>query len=98
VAAALADACRALDRERATRHAERLIGWGEGLTPAGDDFLVGLIAGLDALASGDPRRRSFLEAVAATLVRDASRTTPIASQPSPCRRHHTEPLIVCATP
>ena len=51
----LRDACRALDCAQATRHVDRLIGWGEGLTPAGDDFLVGLIAGLDALVA---RRRS----------------------------------------
>ena len=95
VTAALADACRALDRERATRHVERLIGWGEGLTPAGDDFLVGLVAALDALAGEDPRRRSFHAVLAATLRRNASRTTPIAAH---CLRlaagaHHAEPLL-----
>ena len=55
---ALRDACRALDRERAARRIERLVGWGEGLTPAGDDFLIGLLAGLDALVHGEPRRRA----------------------------------------
>jgi len=95
VTAALGEACRALDRERAARGVERVVGWGEGLTPAGDDFLVGLLAGLDALASGVPERRSFHEVLAATLVRNASRTTPIASH---CLRlaaggHHGERLI-----
>src|SRR5262245_6948373 len=31
--AALLEACRALDAEGAARQAERLVGWGEGLTP-----------------------------------------------------------------
>ncbi len=95
VAAALGEACRDLDRERAAWCVERLVGWGEGLTPAGDDFLVGLVVGLDALASGAPGRRSFHEALAATLERNAARTTPIASH---CLRlaaggHHGERLI-----
>ena len=65
-AAALVEACRAFDGERAARHASSLIGWGEGLTPAGDDFLVGLIAGLDALVGGDGRRRCLRAALAST--------------------------------
>jgi len=79
-AAALGDACRALDCERAVRHASCLIGWGEGLTPAGDDFLVGLIAGLDVLADGDQRRLRFHAALAAAIAAGAERTTPIAAQ------------------
>ncbi|HEY2190490.1 MAG TPA: DUF2877 domain-containing protein [Caldimonas sp.] len=76
---ALRDACRALDCERAARHAGTLIGWGEGLTPAGDDFLIGLIAGLDALAGGDERRRCFHGALATAIAAGAGRTTPIAA-------------------
>jgi hypothetical protein len=79
LAAALRDACRALDCEGAARHAERLIGWGEGLTPAGDDFLIGLIAGLAALAGGDERRQRFYTLFAATLCSGTQRTTPIAA-------------------
>ena len=67
VVAALGEACRALDRQQAARQRDRLIGWGEGLTPAGDDFLVGLIAGLDALVDGDERRDRFRDAFAAAL-------------------------------
>lgn len=95
VTAALVDACRALDRERATRHVERLIGWGEGLTPAGDDFLVGLVAAFDALAARDSRRCSFVAALAGTLRRNASRTTPIAAYGLrlAAGTHHAEPLL-----
>jgi hypothetical protein len=47
-----------------------LIGLGIGLTPSGDDFLVGLLAGLEA--TDDPRRH----ALAAAIVREApGRTT-----------------------
>jgi hypothetical protein len=59
---ALTAACAALDVGRATAQIDRLIGWGEGLTPAGDDFLVGLLAGLDALSSGDAERQRFRDA------------------------------------
>jgi hypothetical protein len=94
-AMALRDACHALDSERAARHADRLVGWGEGLTPAGDDFLIGLIAGLAALTGTDDRRRRFHASLAATLRSSTRRTTPIAAH---CLRlaaegHHDEPLI-----
>jgi Protein of unknown function (DUF2877) len=79
VAAALHDACRALDQVQAERHAARLVGWGEGLTPAGDDFLVGLLAGLDAMVQHDPARRRLQRAVAARIAASVARTTPIAA-------------------
>src|SRR5205823_9976478 len=55
---ALGRATRGLDGDEALRLLARFIGWGEGLTPAGDDFLVGWIAGLDALAL-DAARQQF---------------------------------------
>ena len=93
--AALSDACRAVEGEQALRQVQRLIGWGEGLTPAGDDFLVGLIAGLDASTPADERRCEFRRALAAALIGGAPRTTPIAAH---CLRlaaggHYTEPLM-----
>ena len=95
VIAALGAACRALDCERAARAVDRLIGWGEGLTPAGDDFLVGLAAGLDALVRGDERRRRFQSALAEAVASRSERTTPIAAH---CLRlaaggHYPEPLL-----
>ena len=48
-------ACRDGHFERALLDAVRLIGWGEGLTPAGDDFLVGLLASNTVVAlAGKP--------------------------------------------
>lgn len=92
--AALRNACRTLDRDEATRQVDRLIGWGEGLTPAGDDFLVGLMAGLDALVLGDERRHSFRAALAAALVSRPQRTTPIAAHylRLAAGGHYNEPL------
>lgn len=96
VAAALRDACRALDREQAARYVERLVGWGEGLTPAGDDFLVGLLAGLDALAYEDEGRRRFRSAVAGELTGRTQRTTPIAAHylRLAAAGHYAAPLIL----
>ena len=77
--AALEAACGQLDGEKASQHAKNLTGWGEGLTPAGDDFLVGLCAALNALAADNARRRAFLLSVGATIAASSSRTTPIAA-------------------
>lgn len=95
VAAALGDASRALDFKEAARHVDRLIGWGEGLTPAGDDFLVGLIAGLDALVGSDEGRRGFHSTLAAVLTSGMQRTTPIAAHfiRLAAAGHYAEPLI-----
>ncbi len=75
----LGGACRDLDLAEALDHAQRLVGWGEGLTPAGDDFLVGLCAALAALVYGDAGRRTFVDGFGAILAKQGSRTTPIAA-------------------
>jgi Protein of unknown function (DUF2877) len=79
VCARVEQACRDGHFERALLDAVRLIGWGEGLTPAGDDFLVGLLAGLDALAKGSAIRAAFLTGFRAGLAAHADRTTEIAA-------------------
>jgi hypothetical protein len=95
VVGALQEACRTLANAQATLHVERLIGWGEGLTPAGDDFLVGMLAGLDALARGTPRRQRFRDALAAAVVTGATRTTSISAQYLRLATggHYTQPLL-----
>jgi hypothetical protein len=70
-------ACRDGDVDAALAHASRLIGWGEGLTPAGDDFLVGMLAALHALASS-AARATFVARLGAALELQAHRTTAIA--------------------
>ena len=79
VCARVEQACRDGDVDAAISDAIRLIGWGEGLTPAGDDFLVGLLAGLDALATDSPQRGAFLERFGAALAAQTQRTTEIAA-------------------
>src|SRR5437773_2142423 len=79
VCARVEQACRDGHFERALLNAVRLIGWGEGLTPAGDDFPVGLLAGLDAMATGSAIRATFLTRFRAELAAHADRTTEIAA-------------------
>jgi hypothetical protein len=79
VAAALEQACRDLDGPRALPQVDRLIGWGEGLTPAGDDFLVGLLAGLDALAGECDERGRWMVWLCACISARRGRTTPVAA-------------------
>ncbi len=58
-----------------------LIGCGCGSTPSGDDFLVGLLAGLGALACGDPARGRFLASLAHAIAAEAAvRTTALSAQ------------------
>ncbi|HEU5297381.1 MAG TPA: DUF2877 domain-containing protein [Burkholderiaceae bacterium] len=79
VTAALIAACCALDGPLAAQHAARLIGWGEGLTPAGDDYLVGLCAGLDAMLNDDPARATCRAAITEVLLGSLPRTTAISA-------------------
>jgi Protein of unknown function (DUF2877) len=45
----IADACRDGDLGGVLAHSIPLVGWGEGLTPSGDDFLGGLLFGFASL-------------------------------------------------
>jgi hypothetical protein len=74
----LEHACRSLESGAAQTQVARLIGWGEGLTPAGDDFVVGLLAALQILA-GDDARRSFLHRLCATVAAASAYTTAVAA-------------------
>jgi hypothetical protein len=75
----LHEACRRLDVDEAAQCVARLVGWGEGLTPAGDDVLVGLRAALGAQVGGRADRADFLLALSAAMMAQAHRTTPIAA-------------------
>jgi hypothetical protein len=75
---ALAEASRALDLDRATTAIRALIGCGPGLTPAGDDLIVGLLAGLFASLGDDPARRRFLHGLGAAVAAAAATTSEIS--------------------
>lgn len=79
ICARVEQACRERDADAALLEAVGLIGWGEGLTPAGDDFLVGMLAGLDALAADSAVNAAFLARFGAGLKAHAQRTTVIAA-------------------
>ncbi|MDH3714361.1 MAG: DUF2877 domain-containing protein [Gammaproteobacteria bacterium] len=75
---ALPDAVGAL-RSHASRTAVvRLVGCGPGLTPAGDDLLVGFLAGLRASAGNCASRQAFLAELSATVRGAATGTNAIS--------------------
>ena len=57
-----------------------LVGLGEGLTPSGDDVLVGVLAGLDAARETLGDAAVLRERLCAELERGTSRTTRLAAQ------------------
>jgi hypothetical protein len=91
---ALLEATEALHAEEACAAIGPLIGLGPGLTPAGDDFLVGYLAGLWSTAGSDTARLRFLASVGAWLSEAASQTNVISQAyiQSAVRGHASEPI------
>ncbi len=75
---ALAEASRALDLDRATAATRGLIGCGPGLTPAGDDLIVGFLAGLFASRGDGPAKRRLLHALGAAVAAAVANTGEIS--------------------
>ena len=73
----LAMASRSHDCATTLRLLSHFIGLGPGLTPAGDDFIVGWVAGL-ALAAHTPAQLSFLQAICAGVENLAAMTTSVS--------------------
>jgi hypothetical protein len=73
----LVDAALSSRPDQVADAVRRLIGLGDGSTPAGDDFLVGFVAGLAALPP-DRERDTFRAAIATAIVADAARTGAIS--------------------
>ena len=67
--------CNASDAEKA---AAQLVGLGVGLTPSGDDMLVGFCAGLQAACGDDPIRTDFLDLFSGILERISMLTNDIS--------------------
>jgi hypothetical protein len=72
--ACLARAARDLHADDATDALDRLIGCGPGLTPSGDDLVVGLLAGLWSTTGRRPARRAFLDALCSWVAAAAAAT------------------------
>jgi hypothetical protein len=91
----LAAAGRRLDAEAAATAARRLVGLGAGLTPAGDDLLVGFISGLMASSRGGRDRDVFARGLARMLQGCARATTSTSAAwlAAATRGHASEPLI-----
>ncbi|MGH7313501.1 MAG: DUF2877 domain-containing protein [Candidatus Rokuibacteriota bacterium] len=76
---ALARACAENDPSAAVASAERLIGLGPGLTPAGDDFVGGAFFARAALAGATSTAGGWAQATAGVRAIAAARTHPISA-------------------
>ncbi len=75
---ALIDATRNFQVDGAITSLRPLIGLGPGLTPSGDDFIVGYLAGLWSTAGSDSSRLRFMSSLGAWLSRAAAGTNAIS--------------------
>jgi Protein of unknown function (DUF2877) len=83
----LAIASRSRNSRAALAALADLVGLGPGLTPAGDDFIIGFLAGL-TLASTTPEQTSLLRAICSGLETLAPATTMIS------RRHLDDACVL----
>lgn len=74
----LMDATRKFQVDHVITAFNPLIGLGPGLTPSGDDFIVGYLAGLWSAGGGDPSRSRFISAVGTWLFQAAASTNAIS--------------------
>jgi Protein of unknown function (DUF2877) len=70
----LARAARHLQSDEAADALDRLIGCGPGLTPSGDDLIVGVLAGFWSTTGHDPAQRAFLRDLCAAVAAAAVAT------------------------
>lgn len=80
LATTLTAAAKDLDAGGAGSAAAGLVGLGPGLTPAGDDFLVGFLAGLWSSAGGNAGRLHFLAGLGRKVDRLSGRTNDISRE------------------
>ncbi len=94
----LLQATRDFQFEDAGTSIRRLIGLGPGLTPSGDDFLVGYLAGLWCTVESNPSRMRFLTALGSELSDAAQNTNEIsrAYLLSAAKGHVSEPIATLA--
>jgi hypothetical protein len=92
----LTRAARGLQIDEAASALNRLVGRGPGLTPSGDDVIVGLLSGLWSTAGEQPAARAFLDALGAAVTAAAAATGDISRTylTLAAHGHFAEPLIV----
>ena len=95
---ALLQGTRDFQFEEVRASVKPLIGLGPGLTPSGDDFLVGYLAGLWATAGNRPSRTQFLAALDAEISEAARYTNEIscAYLRAAVKGHVSEPIATLA--
>jgi len=69
-----------LDAALAAKALEQLAGLGPGLTPSGDDFIVGYLAALHSRCQLEPALRTFLRGLTAPLARLAAASNLLSRQ------------------
>lgn len=74
----LARATRVMHAGQSGAAIARLIGRGPGLTPAGDDLIIGFLAGLRAAAGDRPDRLALIRSLGETVVRGSGATNEIS--------------------
>lgn len=75
--AQLLAATAAYDADAGTAVA-KLIGLGQGVTPTGDDLLVGYVAGLHCTVGRDPRRREYVSHLGRTMIDLGAETSDVS--------------------
>ena len=74
----LIDAAAELNGRKALEAAERIIGLGPGVTPSGDDILIGFLAGLWCMTGQTQKQFSFIHSFGDALMKIAKQTNEIS--------------------
>lgn len=74
----LVSAAEQFDVQGAIHSAKKMIGLGPGVTPSGDDILIGFFAGLWSLAGDDQAQLSFMHSFGESLLNVAKQTNEIS--------------------
>ena len=95
---ALMDATRNLQVDNVITAIKPLIGLGPGLTPSGDDFIVGYLAGLWSAGGSDPSRLRFMSSLGTWLSQAAAGTNAISRTyiKSAVNGNCSEPIAILA--
>ncbi len=71
-------ATESLDAHASANAAQKMIGLGPGVTPSGDDILIGYLAGLHSTAGNEHERQAFIQSFGAALSKLSKETNEIS--------------------